>query len=171
VKITLFLSIAATAFLQGKSYVLILVDDLGYMDLGAYNPKSFYETPNIDRLAKSGLNLPMAMPQTRSAHLPDSESKPAVTPPARIAPISSVVDVVGNSHAPRFTIASTTMKQPSPKPLKKKVTQLSLPGNGTWVPPKNSGPPSKDTMSMREVSKRVALMVERNTFLLMAIPV
>ena len=50
-KITLFLSLAATAFLQGKSYVLILVDDLGYMDIGAYNPKSFYETPNIDRLA------------------------------------------------------------------------------------------------------------------------
>ena len=56
-KITLFLSLAATAFLQGKSYVLILVDDLGYMDIGAYNPKSFYETPNIDRLAKSGLKF------------------------------------------------------------------------------------------------------------------
>ena len=56
-KITLFLSLVATAFLQGKSYVLILVDDLGYMDIGAYNPKSFYETPNIDRLAKSGLKF------------------------------------------------------------------------------------------------------------------
>ncbi|MDB4494845.1 sulfatase-like hydrolase/transferase, partial [Akkermansiaceae bacterium] len=56
-KLTLFLSLAATAFLQGKSYVLILVDDLGYMDIGAYNPKSFYETPNIDRLAKSGLKF------------------------------------------------------------------------------------------------------------------
>lgn len=40
-----------------KSYVLILVDDLGYMDIGAYNPKSFYETPNIDRLAASGLKF------------------------------------------------------------------------------------------------------------------
>ncbi|RZN88073.1 MAG: hypothetical protein EVB10_04805, partial [Verrucomicrobiaceae bacterium] len=27
------------------------------MDIGAYNPKSFYETPNIDRLAKSGLKF------------------------------------------------------------------------------------------------------------------
>jgi len=43
--------------LQGKSYVLILVDDLGYMDIGAYNPKCFYETPNIDRLAQSGLKF------------------------------------------------------------------------------------------------------------------
>ncbi|MDG1671515.1 MAG: sulfatase [Akkermansiaceae bacterium] len=42
---------------QAKSYVLILVDDLGYMDIGAYNPKSFYETPNIDALAKSGVKF------------------------------------------------------------------------------------------------------------------
>ncbi len=41
-KIPLFLSLAATALLQGKSYVLIVVDDLGYMDIGAYNPGSFY---------------------------------------------------------------------------------------------------------------------------------
>lgn len=42
---------------QAKSYVLILVDDLGYMDIRAYNPKSFYETPNIDALAKSGVKF------------------------------------------------------------------------------------------------------------------
>ena len=39
------------------SFVLILVDDLGYMDVGAYNPKSFYDTPNIDRLAASGMKF------------------------------------------------------------------------------------------------------------------
>jgi hypothetical protein len=33
--------------------VLILVDDLGYMDIGTNNPKSSYPTPNIDRLARS----------------------------------------------------------------------------------------------------------------------
>ncbi len=42
---------------RGPSYVLFLVDDLGYMDIGAYNPKSFYETPNVDRLAKSGMKF------------------------------------------------------------------------------------------------------------------
>jgi len=42
---------------MGKSYVLILVDDLGYMDIGAYNPESFYETPNIDKLAASGMKF------------------------------------------------------------------------------------------------------------------
>ena len=31
--------------------VFILADDLGYMDIGANNPKTFYETPNIDGIA------------------------------------------------------------------------------------------------------------------------
>ena len=35
--------------------VFILADDLGYMDVGAYNPDTFYETPNIDSLARQGM--------------------------------------------------------------------------------------------------------------------
>lgn len=37
--------------------LFILVDDLGYMDVGAYNPATFYETPNIDRLAAEGMRF------------------------------------------------------------------------------------------------------------------
>ncbi|WP_145422424.1 sulfatase [Planctomycetes bacterium K23_9] len=37
--------------------VFILVDDLGYMDIGANNPDTFYETPHIDRLAASGMRF------------------------------------------------------------------------------------------------------------------
>ena len=37
--------------------VFILVDDLGYMDIGAYNPDTFYETPNVDRLAETGMRF------------------------------------------------------------------------------------------------------------------
>ncbi|MFN3190595.1 MAG: sulfatase [Aureliella sp.] len=39
------------------NFVVILVDDLGYMDIGANNPNSFYETPNVDRLAASGMRF------------------------------------------------------------------------------------------------------------------
>lgn len=39
------------------NFVFILVDDLGYMDVEAYNPGSFYETPNIDRLAEQGMRF------------------------------------------------------------------------------------------------------------------
>ena len=38
-----------------RNVVFILADDLGYMDIGANNPKTFYETPNIDRLAAQAI--------------------------------------------------------------------------------------------------------------------
>lgn len=37
--------------------VVFLVDDLGYMDIGANNPDCFYETPHIDGLARSGMRF------------------------------------------------------------------------------------------------------------------
>ncbi len=39
------------------NFLFILVDDLGYMDIGAYNPDTFYETPNVDRLANEGMRF------------------------------------------------------------------------------------------------------------------
>lgn len=45
---------------QGKkplNFVFILVDDFGWADIGANNPHTFYETPNIDRIARSGMNF------------------------------------------------------------------------------------------------------------------
>lgn len=39
------------------SFVFFLVDDMGYMDIGANNPDTFYETPNIDALAGSGMRF------------------------------------------------------------------------------------------------------------------
>jgi len=42
---------------ERPNVVFILVDDLGYMDIGANNPDTFYETPNIDRLAESGMRF------------------------------------------------------------------------------------------------------------------
>src|SRR5215468_8899014 len=36
--------------------ILILIDDMGWTDLSCYGSK-FYETPNIDRLAASGMRL------------------------------------------------------------------------------------------------------------------
>ena len=40
--------------------ILIMADDLGCMDVGAFNPKTFYETPNIDSLAKRGMMFTQA---------------------------------------------------------------------------------------------------------------
>ena len=37
--------------------VLFLIDDLGYRDVGAYNPDTFYETPAIDARARGGMRF------------------------------------------------------------------------------------------------------------------
>ena len=44
----------AVARTTQPNIVFFLVDDLGYMDIGAYNRHNFYETPNCDRIAAAG---------------------------------------------------------------------------------------------------------------------
>jgi arylsulfatase A-like enzyme len=53
----LFALIASTALAAPPNVVVFLVDDLGYMDVGANNPNCFYDTPNVDALAKSGMRF------------------------------------------------------------------------------------------------------------------
>ncbi|GIW81603.1 MAG: sulfatase [Gemmatales bacterium] len=48
---------SCSALAKKPNFVFILVDDLGYMDIGANNPKTFYETPNVDRLASEGMRF------------------------------------------------------------------------------------------------------------------
>jgi arylsulfatase A len=51
------------------SIVLILADDLGFGDLGSYNPDSRIPTPNLDRLAAEGIRF-------TDAHSPSSVCTP-----------------------------------------------------------------------------------------------
>jgi arylsulfatase A-like enzyme len=54
----LALTFVTSLFAETKpNIVFILADDLGQMDIGAFNPKTFYETPNIDGLAKRGMKF------------------------------------------------------------------------------------------------------------------
>lgn len=46
----------ASAIEPPKNVLFILVDDLGWADLGCFG-SSFYETPNVDRLAASGMKF------------------------------------------------------------------------------------------------------------------
>ncbi|MCY3964579.1 MAG: arylsulfatase [Acidobacteria bacterium] len=57
----------------GPNILLILADDLGYGDLGAYNPDSRIPTLNLDRLASEGMRLT------------DAHSPSAVCTPTRYA--------------------------------------------------------------------------------------
>lgn len=47
----------ANAASTRRNVIFILADDLGYMDIGANNSKTFYETPNIDGLAQTGMRF------------------------------------------------------------------------------------------------------------------
>jgi arylsulfatase A len=42
---------------EKPNVVFIMVDDMGYGDLGCYNPESKISTPNIDRLASQGMRF------------------------------------------------------------------------------------------------------------------
>ena len=42
---------------EKPNFVFILVDDLGWADLKCNYPETFYDTPNIDKLAKSGIRF------------------------------------------------------------------------------------------------------------------
>tara|TARA_B110000014_G_C20120088_1_gene593174 strand:- start:828 stop:2264 length:1437 start_codon:yes stop_codon:yes gene_type:complete len=52
-----FLVLTIAKLSARPNIVFFLVDDLGYMDIGAYNPKTFYKTPNVDRLASTGVKF------------------------------------------------------------------------------------------------------------------
>lgn len=63
-RMTLFLLILAVATTtlvsetnRPPNVVFILVDDLGYMDISPNNPDTFYDTPNISRLASGGMRF------------------------------------------------------------------------------------------------------------------
>jgi arylsulfatase A-like enzyme len=49
--------VAAPARAEKPNFVFFLVDDLGYMDIGANNPDTFYETPNVNQLAREGMRF------------------------------------------------------------------------------------------------------------------
>lgn len=52
-----FTQAAGLAAKKTPNVVVILVDDLGYMDIGANNPNCFYDTPNIDKLSRSAMRF------------------------------------------------------------------------------------------------------------------
>ncbi len=45
---------------QQPNFVIVLVDDLGWADVTCNYPESFYETPNIDRMAEQGVRFSQA---------------------------------------------------------------------------------------------------------------
>jgi arylsulfatase A-like enzyme len=66
--------------------VIFLVDDLGFMDIGANNPATFYETPAIDTLARDGVRFtngyaacPVCSPTRAALHTGKYPSRTGIT--------------------------------------------------------------------------------------------
>jgi arylsulfatase A-like enzyme len=77
--------------------VLILADDLGYMDIGANNPKTFYETPNIDGLAAGGMRFTAGY-----AACPVCSPTRASIMTGKYPPRTGVTDFIGGNRAGRL---------------------------------------------------------------------
>ena len=55
--VALVVAMACSAAEQPPNVVFILADDLGWSDISPNNPNTFYETPNLSRLAASGVRF------------------------------------------------------------------------------------------------------------------
>ena len=53
----LFYLLVHPALSSKPNVVVFLVDDLGYIDIGANNPDCFYETPHINKLAATLMTI------------------------------------------------------------------------------------------------------------------
>jgi arylsulfatase A-like enzyme len=91
--------IVAAASLSGAAaerpnVVFFLADDLGQNDIGAYNPRTFYETPNIDRLAASGMRF-----TTGYAACPVCSPTRASIMTGKYPPRTGITDFIGGTRA------------------------------------------------------------------------
>ena len=53
----LFFALVCAASAAQPNIVVILADDLGYGDVGCYNPESKVPTPHLDKLAGEGMRF------------------------------------------------------------------------------------------------------------------
>ncbi len=106
--VTLGLSVITPAsFSAQPNVIVILADDLGWSDTTLYGNTTFYQTPNLERLAKRGMTFsraysasPLCSP-TRSALLTgQSPARTGITTP--------------NCHMPQVVLQATTGKKAPP---------------------------------------------------------
>lgn len=98
---------SSLAFATQPNVIVILADDLGWSDTSLYGTTTYYQTPNVERLAKRGMTFnraysasPLCSP-TRSALL-------TALSPARTG------ITVPNCHEPRVCLQATTGKKAQP---------------------------------------------------------
>ena len=96
---TVILAVAGAHALaaQPPNVVFFLVDDLGWTDLGCAG-SSFYETPSIDRLAKSGMRF-----TTGYAACPVCSPTRASIMTGKYPQRTGITDYIGAPHPEKWT--------------------------------------------------------------------
>lgn len=118
--------------------IVFLVDDMGWMDCGAYGSK-YYETPNMDRFA------------TRAMRFTDAYAQPLCSP--------TRCSLLTGKYSARHGITSATGHQP-PQPMGYKFLPDTAPPNQPMLTPesKNYMEPSEYTLAeaLRDAGYRTA---------------
>ncbi|MCX6858259.1 MAG: sulfatase [Verrucomicrobia bacterium] len=104
VLLAFLLVLSPSLFASQPNVIIILADDLGWSDTTLYGNTAYYQTPNLDRLAKRGMTFtraysasPLCSP-TRSALLTgQSPARTGITTP--------------NCHVPQVVLQTTTGKK------------------------------------------------------------
>ena len=103
----LLFALGSSAFAAQPNVIVILADDLGWSDTTLYGNTAYYQTPNVERLARRGMTFtraysasPLCSP-TRSALLTgQSPARTGITVP--------------NCHVPQVVLQATTGKKAPP---------------------------------------------------------
>lgn len=99
---TLLVLLAANQALAAEAkrpnIVVILVDDYGIADSGCYNANCFYDTPNIDRLAASGLKFTAGY-----ASCPVCSPTRAAMMTGRVPPRTGITDYIGAAMGEKWS--------------------------------------------------------------------
>ncbi|MDF1841814.1 MAG: sulfatase [Rubripirellula sp.] len=121
--LSIFLALTLPSFAKTrKNVVLILADDLGWADTTLFGKTSFYETPNIERLAARGMTFsnayasPICSPTRASIMTGQNPARHGMTAPAahlEIERFQATAGDTGPPHQKSANVRSATRLDPS----------------------------------------------------------
>jgi arylsulfatase A-like enzyme len=114
---------------QRPNVVLLVADDLGWRDLGCYG-SPFYETPNLDLLARDGVRFTDAYASAPVCS-PTRASIQTGQYPARVG-ITDWIDVGGSVHPQRGRLIEAPYEDGLPDDVITLPETLSAQGYDTW---------------------------------------